>query len=54
MRKKEKLKLGLKLGKEFKRIPHKYGHFVWDFLKLLPQLHPRYAIDTSTKNNLQH
>ena len=40
MGKKEKLKLGLKLGKESKRIPLKYGYICVGFLRLLSQLTP--------------
>jgi len=37
---KEKLQLELKLGKEFKRIPHKYGHNFVGFFPTLSQPAP--------------
>jgi len=46
---KKKLKLGLKLGKDLKRIPHKYGHICVRFFLTLAQLHPWYATVTSTE-----
>jgi len=50
---KENLKLGLKLWKEFKRIPHKYDYICVGFLLTpFPTSH-RYATVTSTKNDLQ-
>jgi len=51
---KEKLKLGLKLGKALTRIPNKYRH-IWSgfFVTSFPSS-PRYANLKSTQNDLQY
>ena len=51
---KEKLKLGLKLGEELKRIPNKYAHICSGFFWTPSPTSPRYANLTSTKNDLQY
>jgi len=54
MGKKEKLKLGMKMGKELKRIPNKYAHICSGlFLTAIPTSFP-YANFTSAKNDLQY
>jgi len=50
---KKELKLGLKLGKELKRIPNKYGHICPGFFVTPSPTSPRYAHLTSTKIDLQ-
>jgi len=51
---KEKLKLGLKLGKVLTRIPNKYRH-IWSGFFVTPfPSSPRYANLKSTQNDLQY
>ena len=51
---KEKLKLVMKLGKDLKRIPHKYGHICVRFFLTPSPTSPCSATVTSTKNDLQY
>jgi len=51
---KKKLKLGLKLGKELKRISSKYGHICSGFFLTPSPTSPRYANLTSIKIDLQY
>jgi len=51
---KGRLKLGLKFGKELKRIPIKYAHICSGFFLTLSPTSPPYANFTSAKNDLQY
>jgi len=51
---KEKLKLGLKVGNMLKRIPNEYGHISWECFLTPSPTSPRYANVTSTKNDLHY
>jgi hypothetical protein len=51
---KKKMMLELKLGKEFKKILHKYGHICVGFLLTRFPTCPRSVTVMSTKNDLQN
>jgi len=53
MGKKGKTEVGTEVGEGVKRIPHKHGHICVGFFLTLFPTSPRYAIVTSTKNDLQ-
>ena len=50
----KKLKLGMKMGKELKRIPNKYAHICSGFFLTPSPTSPSYANFTSAKNDLQY
>ena len=48
------LKLGMKMGKDIKRIPNKYAHICLGFFLTPFPTSPPYANFTSAKNDLQY